>query len=69
MWKRWRYLSGKMSLGPLMIDIGGTNLDAEDRELLLHPLIGGLIFFARNFSDRDQLRELVEEIHSVRAAD
>ena len=69
MWKQWRYLSGKMSLGPLMIDIDGTNLDAEDRELLLHPLVGGLIFFARNFSARDQLRELVEEIHSVRAAD
>ena len=55
-----------MSLGPLMIDIEGTSLQPEDRELLVHPLVGAIIFFARNFTDRSQLSELVREIHSLR---
>jgi len=29
-----------MSLGPLMIDLQGTAITAEERELLHHPLVG-----------------------------
>ncbi|WP_288129647.1 beta-N-acetylhexosaminidase [Microbulbifer sp.] len=53
-------------IGPVMIDVEGTALTQEDRELLQHPLVGGLIFFARNFEDRDQLQQLVAEIRSER---
>jgi beta-N-acetylhexosaminidase len=55
-----------MSMGPLMIDVAGTSLDSEDRKLLQDPLVGGLILFARNFSDRQQVKELTTEIRSVR---
>ena len=56
-----------MSLGPLLIDVEGLSLSAEDKELLQHPLVGGVILFTRNYQDRTQLLALVESIHAQRA--
>lgn len=52
--------------GPVMIDLLGTELGAEDRELLLHPATGGVILFSRNFVDPRQLYRLIAEIHELR---
>lgn len=51
---------------PVVLDVAGTTLTAEDRRRLRHPLTGGLILFARNWVHRRQLTELVADIKSVR---
>ena len=53
-------------LGPLMIDIDGTALTRADRELLCHPLVGGVILFARNYVEPAQLLALTRSIHALR---
>ena len=54
-----------MTLGPVMMDLRGTQLQEDERDMLRHPLTGGLIFFSRNFESADQIGKLVEEIHSI----
>jgi beta-N-acetylhexosaminidase len=51
---------------PLIIDIAGTELKPKDRQRLKHPLVGGLILFARNWTDRAQLTALCAAIKKVR---
>ncbi|WP_315128739.1 beta-N-acetylhexosaminidase [Comamonas antarctica] len=51
---------------PLIIDIAGTELTPADRARLAHPLVGGMILFARNWQDRAQLLALTAEIKAVR---
>ena len=56
----------ELSHAPIVLDIAGTTLDANDRRRLQHPLVGGLILFARNWQQRRQLTELAGEIKSLR---
>lgn len=56
-----------MPLGPLMIDVAGTQLTDLDRERLCHPLVGGIILFSRNYANPEQLAELTATIHALRS--
>lgn len=55
-----------MSLGPVMLDVVGTELTTDDIRRLRHPLVGGVILFARNFTSCAQLKALTASIHEVR---
>jgi beta-N-acetylhexosaminidase len=56
-----------MSLGPLMIDIAGTELTSEDIKVLSHPLVGSVILFTRNYRDIAQLTALTAAIRAQRS--
>jgi len=55
-----------MTLGPVMIDLVGTEITPDEKAMMLHPNTGGVILFTRNFESIEQLESLVEQIHSVR---
>ena len=56
-----------MSLGPIMMDLEGTQISRREEELLQHPLVGGVILFTRNFESIAQITELVRQIHAARS--
>lgn len=51
--------------GLLMIDVEGIQLDASDVELIRHDQVGGLILFARNVDNPEQVRSLCQQIREV----
>ena len=55
-----------MSLGPLMVDVAGTELSSEDLDILRNPLVGSVILFTRNYRDPQQISALCGAIRELR---
>jgi beta-N-acetylhexosaminidase len=55
-----------MSLGPLMVDIAGTELSADDVRVLSHPLVGSVLLFTRNYINPRQIADLTAGIRALR---
>lgn len=49
-----------------MIDLGGCEISTEEREWLVHPAVGGVILFTRNYANKKQLAALIEELHAIK---
>lgn len=56
----------QLALGPVMVDVAGLELTEQEKKRLQHPLVGGVILFARNYQNRAQLTQLCADIHAVR---
>jgi len=59
-------MTNEVKLGPVMLDVVGTTLSADDIRRIQHLLTGGVILFARNYTDRAQLLALTGAIHAER---
>lgn len=49
-----------------MIGLSGLALTAEERDLLNHPQVGGVILFSRNYESPAQLAGLTASVHALR---
>jgi beta-N-acetylhexosaminidase len=56
----------ELPLGPVMVDVAGLALTDAERARLQHPLVGGVILFARNYAAPEQLAALTAEIRALR---
>ena len=59
-------MSMEIGLGRAIIDVEGCELTAADKLRLLHPQVGGVILFSRNFESIAQLIALTTSIHALR---
>jgi beta-N-acetylhexosaminidase len=59
--------STSIALGPVIVDVAGFSLTEEEITRLQHPLVGGVILFARNFESKKQVANLCAQIHAVRS--
>lgn len=50
-------------MGPIILDLSVLELSSEERQLIKHPQVGGIIFFKRNFESTSQLKHLISQIH------
>lgn len=55
-----------MTLGPLMVDVVGLELSDEERDILHHPSVGGIILFSRNYQSPEQIKALIDDIRGLR---
>lgn len=51
-----------MYYGQVMIDLKGLSLSDQERELVCHPRVGGIILFSRNYAGVSQLKSLLSDI-------
>ena len=52
--------------GRVMLDIEGFYLTDDEKFLISNKYVGGLILFSRNYESRIQLKNLIEEIFSIK---
>ena len=55
--------------GPVMLDVAGLELTAEERDVINHPNTGAVILFSRNYENPQQVTQLIKDIRAARQGD
>lgn len=58
-----------MPIGPLMLDLEGFELTSREVDMLQNPLLGGIIFFSRNYASPQQIAELSQAVRETAGDD
>lgn len=53
-----------MNTGSLIIDLKGPVIEDDEKTLLTHPLVGGVILFSRNYQNPEQVSLLCKSIRA-----
>ncbi|MEY3808355.1 MAG: Beta-hexosaminidase [Pseudomonadota bacterium] len=59
-------MTTNLPIGPIMLDVAGLTLAAEEKEKLNHPNTGAVILFSRNYQNPEQVTELINNIRAAR---
>ena len=54
------------NIGPLIINLDGTNLSSNERSIIKHELVGGIILFSHNYTSKAQLKSLISDVKSIK---
>ena len=55
--------------GPVMLDVAGLELTAQERDVINHPNTGAVILFSRNYENPQQVTQLIKDIRAARQGD
>ncbi|MFI3186068.1 MAG: beta-N-acetylhexosaminidase [Methylococcaceae bacterium] len=59
-------MTTNLPIGPIMLDVGGLTLAADEKEKINHPNTGAVILFSRNYQNPEQVTELINSIRAAR---
>ena len=54
------------NIGPLIINIDDIKLSENEKLVIKHDLVGGIILFSHNYSSKEQLINLINDIKSIK---
>ncbi|MCB1827752.1 MAG: beta-N-acetylhexosaminidase, partial [Coxiellaceae bacterium] len=55
-----------MTKGVILTDIESSTITPEDKEVIEHPAIFGILLFAKNYENPEQLRALTRQLHEIK---
>lgn len=55
-----------LTLGQVMLDLDGLTVTDAEQQLIAHPQTGGIILFSRNYQNKRQLQQLIQQIRQIK---
>lgn len=59
-------MTSNLPIGPIMLDVAGLTLAADEKDKINHPNTGAVIIFSRNYQNPEQVTELINSIRAAR---